>query len=158
MTALVALPARLDALGPPPPCRASPRNTVASSTVEPPARVNEPVTVEPLVLALEKPTPTGRTAMPTSDWKSLEPLRLLCRVAKIVPPDWPTVVGYVVCESGPGRPSVMLRVTDGLPDGVDSSVMTSPLVPATYERMSTLAEPSCTRLRTSALRMSWVIE
>src|SRR5436305_3132368 len=96
--------------------------------------------------------------MPASDWKSLEPWKLLWRVAKIVPPDWPTVVGYVVCESGPGRASVMFSVTDGLPDAEDSSVMKSPLGPATYERMFTVAEPSCTLLRTSALRMSCVIE
>src|SRR5436305_4915115 len=81
LTAVRAVPARVDALGPPLPCLMSPRNTVASSTVEPPARVRCPVTVEPLVLALEKPVPTGRTAIPTSDCTSVEPLRLLCRVA-----------------------------------------------------------------------------
>ena len=92
----MACPASEDALGPPPPCRASLRNTVASCTVDPPARVNLPVTVFPLVLVLAKPTPTGRTAIAACAWKSPDPRRLLCRVAKIVPPEPPTVVGYVV--------------------------------------------------------------
>src|SRR5256885_14191685 len=104
-TAEVARPASVAALGPPLPCRASLRNTVASSTVLPPCSGNVPVTVEPLVLVLAKPTPTGRTAIPASAWKSPLPRRLLCRVATIVPPEAPTVVGYVVWLSGPGSAS-----------------------------------------------------
>ena len=122
LTAEVARPASVAADGPPPPCRASLRNTVASSTVFPPDSVKVPVTVEPLVFVLAKPTPTGRTAIAAALWKSLLPLRLLCRVATMVPPDPATVVGYVVCESGPGSASATLSVTVGLPAGLDSSV------------------------------------
>src|SRR5438046_2018076 len=91
-TAETARPASVAGLGAPPPAGASLRNTDASCTVDPPARVNRPVTVFPLVLVLLNPAPTGRTAMAASLWKSLPPVRLLRRVATIVPPDPPTVV------------------------------------------------------------------
>jgi hypothetical protein len=81
------------AFGPPPPWRASLRNTVASWTVDPPASVKRPVACEPLVPVPMKPVPTGRTAMAAADWKSAAPLRLLWRVTQMVPPAAPTVVG-----------------------------------------------------------------
>src|SRR3954447_8643823 len=106
MSALVSEPALLDACaasvdadGPPLPARASVRKTEASWTVEPPARVNVPVAVDPLVLVLLNPLPTGRTAMAACAWKSPDPVRLLRLVAVIVPADPATVVGYLVCES-----------------------------------------------------------
>src|SRR5206468_1617908 len=136
--------------------RASVRNTVASETVDPPLSVNVPVTVFPLVPVLLKPTPTGRTAIAAWDWKSPDPVRLLRRVAVIVPPDAPTVVGYVVCESLAGIASATVTGTDGLPDGLESSVTNVLSESAVYERMLTVAPPSWTVLRTSALRMSWV--
>src|SRR5690242_1264109 len=157
LTLLDAWPARVAADGPPLPARASLRKTVTSCTVEPPASVNLPVAVDPLVLVLLNPAPTGRTAMAAWDWKSDEPVRLLRRVAVIVPPEPPTVVGYVVCESGDGIASAIVIGTDGLPDGLDSSVTNVLSESAVYERMFTVAPPSCTLLRTSAFRRSWVI-
>src|SRR4051812_16514907 len=119
---LDAWPASVAADGPPLPARASVRNTVASCTVEPPLRVNVPVAVFPLVPVLLNPTPTGRTAIAAWDWKSPEPVRLLRRVAVIVPPEAPTVVGYVVCESLAGIARATVTGTAGLPAGLDSSV------------------------------------